>query len=895
MIFHRSLSKKKGAAYSFFSGISAGIVPAIALLLLHTLTMAIIPLIQFINTDFGSTVIKSKDKYDYLIFGLDDTASIYVVLALAGILSIFVAVRLFSFICDKKTVNVFYSLGIKRSTLFMSKYLAGAVLLIAATIIPVILSYAVNLIFLGPSWRMSLTLLHFYCGLSVFAIICFSAASVVFSSVGTISEAVVYSVALLFAPTIIIFIVESIAGALMPSSTLGTYVTHFVETDYRYDSGTSLLEATSDYNPLLFFTNQLREFCSAVIDDGSIILSKDGKETAWHLPALFVCLPWFIIALALGVLGAFLFRRIKAENCGFLNTNKVLSNLTIFELCLIGSSVMLSEINYTEKYIVIAVGVVAAFVLYLIAEIFLKRNFVRILKSLYKFVAHMAVIAIIFTVCATDVFSYSSYIPDISKIQSVEVSVPCSYAPITTKYLGSGWNSSSFINVMESYTFSFMPEITAKEDIEKITEINRAITSDERDDGISCEIIIRYNLRNGGYSERKHILTSRNEISLLLSIMDSADVKKEITNLFYHSGGIEAVKKTNDMYGWVDDDALMALAFEYEYSEITARAASLYENKVLRLSEEQFTALKDAIYKDLMNLSAAQYFNSDARQYGVLSLGLNEKAYCIEGINGYYDMPVEDITEADTTEADTTEPDATEATISDDIHEPDVTQPEHLREEPVTHIYSYEDFYEEAYEYITEDIPAQEAEEAYEEALTDESSVYAYEYEGAYEYLGALRNRGTYYDVIITDNMVNTLSFLNSEGFADCFVSEYEIESVSFREYDCDEIFSYYSYASNSYIHDFFAYPVGQEYFDGITSDPNFNPVGTVSENIITDKEQIKELDSLMKLHEYTFDSGYFCLIKYKNGSYTTKYLSNEDAPSYVSSYNYTLNLNPLY
>ena len=63
-----------------------------------------------------------------------------------------------------------------------------------------------------------------------------------------------------------------------------------------------------------------------------------------------------------------------------------------------------------------------------------------------------------------------------------------------------------------------------------------------------------------------------------------------------------------------------------------------------------------------------------------------------------------------------------------------------------------------------------------------------------------------------------------------------------------------------------------------------------MAENKITDKARLSELDSLMKLHEYTFDDGYFCLVKYTDGTYCVKYLSREDAPEYVNNFNYVLN-----
>ncbi len=858
MIFHKSLSKKKGAAYSFFSGLSASFVPAVLMCLFQTLFMAVLPLVDFITTNYGSISgnfteesAKAKDTYKFLVYGVYDTSTLYIIFGLLGILSLLVAVRLFNFICDKKTVNVFYSLGIKRSTLFMSKYFAGAVLLCAANIIPVILSYIVNLIFLGGSWQLSLVLLHMYCGFSVFSLLCFSVAAVVFSSVGTVSEAVVYSVALLFAPTIIVFITEQIIGAFLPSSTYDMYIESFASKWYDYTSGFSLLEATASYNPLLFFTGEAEAFARGDIKDEAIYLIGLGSDTKWYFPNIFIHIPWFIIATLLGSLGALLFRRIKAENCGFLNTNKFLSNLTIFELCFFGSCIMLSELRWTETWIVLTVGGLAAFGLYIIAEIFLKRSFIKILKSLYKFVAHMAVIAIIFGICATGAFGYATYIPDRSKVESVELTVPFSYSQITTKNYGYGWNSDGIIRLYEVYRYTFLPVMTDSDDIDKIMEINRKIVQNEANDGTNCEIVIRYNYKNGGYSERKHTLTSKEEVSALFTAFDTKAYKNELKTLFYDFGGIEEIKKEYNKYGYVDDASFMRLAFSYDYSLVTARTTSLHENRTLDLTKEEFTALKDAVYKDLSSQIATDYFTASAKQLGVLSFGITAEATQIEGVNGY--------------------------SINDAVMEEGVTM-------ATPH---------------TVTIPEAEIseDEIYEELFPEEEPVdspYLSTDNTPYQSLGGMDYNGTY-DVIITDTMTNTLEVLKNMGLDDCFKSEFTIESVSFREYDSEEIFNYYSFYNSSFIHDFFAYPeFASDYYD-ISSDPSYKLEDKMAENKITDKEKLTELDSLMKLHEYTFDSGYFCLVKYDNGTYIIKYLSEQDAPEYVRNYNYSMNENPIY
>ncbi len=864
MIFRKSLSKKKGAAYSFVSGISASFVPAVLLTLFLLLILAVLPAIEFINRDYqfnksGAGAL-SRDTYKFLTFAssdFHDMALVYMALAAMGILSILIAVRIFSFICDKKTVNVYYSLGIKRSTLFLSKYASGALLLCAASGVAVIFSYIVNLIYLGASWQLSLVLLHYYCGISVFLLVCYSITAMVFASVGTVSEAVVYSVALLFAPTIIIFITEQIIGTFLPSSTFNMYLNHFADNHYDYSySSDSLLETTASYNPVLFFAEDLLKYACGKKEAAGLALPT--VDTGWEFPNLFIHAIWFAVAVTAAFGGSLLFRRIKAENCGFLNTNKVLSNLTIFELCLFGSCLFLSEIRWNGYAIPLALGAAAALALYIIAEIFLKRNLLRILKALYKFVIHMAVIAIIFTVCATGAFGFADYIPDASKVASAEIAIPFSYAEFSTQRLDYGWNSSGFKRVNEPYRLTFMPVMTAAEDIEAVQKINRDAVRYEGDDGFSCDIVIRYNLKNGSVSERKHTLTTEEELRSLFALRGTKAYGAQLQQLFYEENRIENIKKEAESYPYyVDDGRLESLCFDYDYSKVSARSSDLHTTKTLELTKEQFNILKDAVYKDIMNTTSGEYYESTKAQTGVLSFEVTEKAYRIDGVNGYdsrFDEPADMIIyEEDMTSVVVPEP--VPITPGEDIGS------DELNENP---------------EDITEEMP-------------EEPSPYSDEYFKPYNGLGKFDHESCAYDFIITENMTNTLNALASFGMSDCFSSELTIESVSFAEFDTAELFYYYS--DYSYVLDFFAYTTGVNEYYEYELDKGYKIEGNESENIITDKDKINELSSLMKLHEYSFNKGYYCLVKYTDGFYTVKFLSQDDAPEYVRNYNYTEDL----
>lgn len=855
MIFRKSLSKKKGAAYSFFSGLSSAFIPSILITLCLSLFMAVLPVVVFLdagsgerNLTFAQLLEKIRESYKfYVLETIDGNFSVYLILGILGILAIFCAVRIFSFICDKKTVNVYYSLGIKRSVLFMSKYLAGALLLCIAAAVPVILSYIVNLIFVGASWQLSLVLIHFYCGLSVFLLICYSITAAVFSSVGTVSEAIVYSVAVLFAPTIIIFITENIIAAFLPSSTLNMYFEFFNDTRHHYNSDASLVEATVSYNPLLFFANELIKYASAALNNGELTL--ENVKTGWEFPNIFISFLWFIPAVGAGALGALLFKRIKAENCGFLNTNKILSNLTIFELCLFGSSILLSEIEWNGTAVTLGIGAAAAFALYILAEIFLKRSFIRILKSLYKFAAHMAVIAIIFTVCATGAFGYGEYIPDKAAVDSVEISVPLSYSQITTKSLNCGWMSNSFLKIYDQYHPMFMPEMTDSADIDKVIEINRKLNQIEGDDGYNNQIIIRYNLKKGGYSERRHLVSTAEEYELLFTLFDTNAYKNELKKLFYEFGGVEELRKEQAEHDWVDNSSIKRLAFDYEYSTVTARAPSLQENRVLDLTKEEFTELKNAAYKDLSAQTGRDYLLANYRQIGILSFDVNEKAYKIEGVNNYneYIPPEEDMTDA--------VPPAEELP-EDELFPEDGLFPE-------DELFPENDF------------------------IPEEESPYISEDTAPYNALGGFEYESGY-DIIITDNMSNTLAVLEKLGIKDCFTSNLTVESISFREYSSEKLFGISG--QETLIKEFFSYPVLKEEFMHMHDGGDSSIEDNYTENKITDKEKLTALEPLMKLHEFTFDSGYICLIKYTGDSYCIRYLSREDAPDYVKNFNYTMN-----
>ena len=67
------------------------------------------------------------------------------------LLAMATGIMIFRYMFSKKAVNVYYSLGISRKNMFLSKYFSGAFMLLLSVLIPLIIDITLNLVVLGSS------------------------------------------------------------------------------------------------------------------------------------------------------------------------------------------------------------------------------------------------------------------------------------------------------------------------------------------------------------------------------------------------------------------------------------------------------------------------------------------------------------------------------------------------------------------------------------------------------------------------------------------------------------------------------------------------------------------------------------------------------------------------
>lgn len=836
MTSRRYLSKKKkGASYSFFSALKTAGVPCGILTVIYILIFGVLPFVTFHGyeneEDYLTGQITKRDAgehFKYIIFSADGEFTCYAILALIAIISLTLGIILFRFASDKRTVNVFYSLGIKRTTLFYTRWAAGAIAICACTAIGVIVCYAVNLAFVGLSWQLSLVLFYFYCGLSLFSLLIYTVTAAIFASVGTVSEGVICSVGIIALPTVVCLCAQNLIEGFISGSPYGSYVYSFAltraDSDYR-DTGGTLVSQYAAYNPVLFFSNALNAFGTCVIEKDKLLIGM--RQVDWHLPSVFTVLPWFFVVVAFALLGGLVFFRMrKAESCGFLNTNKPLGILVLFELMLFASCLPLVEAKYNETSQVLLVSGLLALAAYIIFEIYLERGVKLFFKKMWKLPAFAAAVACVFAIFMNGGLGYESYVPDTSDIKSVTLSLPVSLSEISLRNNNFGWSSTGYISSPVFYDmYNAMPDITDTETVKTIAAVHADSVKNES----GYKIYVKYVHKNDTETERL-IYVDNDGMAKLLRAFDSPACTEPINKMFTNVIDEKATAEEAGMTG--------LSMFDYRYSTVTAISENMHNGNVISLSKDEFAALKAAVLKDLTARTADTYYNAPFKQYGILRFSTDLSIW------GDYEIYTEGVTSA----------------------------------------------------YVPEEIPGDEEnvfdeEEAENEMPTPEKPARLTKADSEYTGFGNdfRGESGEHYDVLIDGGMVNTIGYLNSIGAGNAFNGSKTVKSVSFTSAEkygaYNEDRKLYGFSQEG--REFFADSVAPgAYWDLDNNKKDF--VEKFSENVITDAEKIKQLEDLMRLHVFNYGKGYWCLIAYTDGTYSSRFLPENSAPDFVRSYSYT-------
>lgn len=571
----------------------------------------------------GQDVLKiMRDAYEVFIFDSEQAAYnplLYIFPALLVVISILLGVLLFRFVTNKKTVNVYYSLGIKRADLYTARLLAGVFMMLAAVLVPLAVSLGLNLHYFGSSVMLWRTFLFY----AVHNVICVLAgltiSAAVSSCVDTVVESIGFSAVLAAFPSVVTMCVNYGVPAILNGAPAITYYGIYPAAS-SYGELHFDITGSTVFGRIISHINLLMLNRSSFINSSSVEAMTKEAAKKWAAPSLTPYILWAVLIAAFFVFGLFMFKRRKAEICGFPGRSAVLN----FVLCMITSfgvaSLVLyfvvSEIPQITTWMIIVGLMIISIIIFLIFDIILHLSFKAIKKDWKIGLVHAGLMAAFLLSLYTGFFGYSSRVPDIQDIDSVSISAPnalmgsyqlgreLSGSYVTDRYYSDVYSNYYYVG---NRSVSLIENFKDKDDINTVREIHKAMikagnirrvntNSDDYSKRVTCQsVVIRYKLKNGRELVRVYEYVPLTNYPTLYTLEDTKNwnskIKDELLN--------------------IDSENVIPIVFSAQM-----------DNRIA-VDEELTAGLARAIYNDITTLSSDKFLTSNAKYLGSVAFYVN--------------------------------------------------------------------------------------------------------------------------------------------------------------------------------------------------------------------------------------------------------------------------------
>ncbi|MBD9070369.1 MAG: ABC transporter permease [Ruminococcaceae bacterium] len=565
----------------------------------------------------GQDVLKiMRDAYEVFIFDSEQASYdplFYIFPALLVVISLLLGVLLFRFVTNKKTVNVYYSLGIKRADLYTARLLAGVFMMLAAVLVPLAVSLGLNLHYFGSSVMLWRTFLFYAVHSTICVLAGLTISAAVSSCVGTTVEAIGFSAVLAAFPSVVTMCVNYSVPAILNGAPDITYYDIYPSSSSYGDMHLNMTDSTI-FGRIISHINLLMLNRSSFINSSSVEAMTKEAAKKWAAPSLTPYILWAVLIATFFVFGLFMFKRRKAEICGFPGRSAVLN----FVLCMIASfgaaSLIIYFIAYTSqisRWIMIALVIVASFLVFVILDVILHLSFKALKKDWKIGLVHVGLMAAFLLSLYTGFFGYSSRVPDVQSIESASISAP--NALMGSYKLGnglrSGYNSNLYYfgeDGLKDYYYvgnrsnSLVEDFKDKDDINTVREIHKAMIKAGNINEMNCDpddyskratsqkVIIKYKLKNGRELVRVYNYVPLTDYPTLYTLEDTKNWNSKIKNELLN----------------IDSENVIPIVFSAQM-----------DNRIA-VDEELTAGLARAIYNDISTLSSDKFLTSNAKYLG---------------------------------------------------------------------------------------------------------------------------------------------------------------------------------------------------------------------------------------------------------------------------------------
>lgn len=554
----------------------------------------------------------------------------YFYTAVLVILSAALGIMLFRFVSSRAKNNIYFSLGISRAGLFSAHWLAGAVMLEAAVLLPLAFSAMLNLIYFGSSVMLWRTLLFYAVHMTVTALAGFSVAAAVSVCVGTAGESVLFSLAFIAFPSAAVYFLNNTVPKLLFGAPHNSNYALYPSASHSRDISMAL----SPFGRVLSRLNLLSLNNDVFIRSGSLV-SADGfsKITAdelnsWRAPSLEPYILWAILTALLFVFGLLMLKRRKVEICGFSGRSKTLNFLLTAMLSVSAGSTIVavnfyfSQITGKQYLITGIITVLLSAVIFVVFDIMLNLSF-KALKKDWKYgLVHVALAVAVMLSLYTGFFGYSSRVPDTDSIESASVSAPdillgsyrtradeLKFNANSGYYLAFdedgnpvGINSGCYYRSNADERRIIIDGFKSESDINAVRELHKRLiasgrkvvssSEDYSERAVRSTVIIKYKLKNGREIIREYQTVGLGDYLSLYSIENTENWNNKIKNELLN----------------IDSEKVFPVLFSGQMDKKT-------------VVDQKFTrGLARAIYNDITALDADRILCSDSKWLGAVAL-----------------------------------------------------------------------------------------------------------------------------------------------------------------------------------------------------------------------------------------------------------------------------------
>lgn len=616
MTLQKSLKYKNVSPFAFRNAFRPGILPFLAYFAFMSF---ICPILNFIdlqdrlisiraNEFYIEKVTELKQVYIYSILGDANDRAVFITAATL-IAALLMGICLFRFITSKKTVNVYYSLGIKRTNLFLSRYCAGLVLLFAAIAVPVAVSCIINIYYIGYTAQMLSSALYIVFSVFSLAMLTYSVTAAVMAAVGTVLEGAGFTAMIMLIPTGFFYMIELMAQTLL-------YGNPFLSGYYNDYAGNAvdigLVMRYGKFNPITYLCKIIDDDCIGQLRVSDIENYVESPLTQHLQPEVTVI--WLVAGVAITALAINIYNRRKAEICGFFGSCKVLNFVASFVAGMAAFTICIGWLYGSLKAPSIICAAVLIILSYIVINLIFTHSFKKTFRSIYLVGAEYIAAIIIFTIFATGGFGYSSRLPKAAEIRSASVST-VAFETTLTQDDCDAW---SYYGYEEYSAFNYTTDesvlgpYTSAEDIQKVLNLHSKLIrlkSENKENLYNSEIVIHYVLNDGSSMFRYYSHADLEAFELNLKLYETDFFKEALYNNYILNEVEEGV---------ILDIYFVNMLYENTKTIAVNSAVKTDSFSYMDLTEEQFTQLKKAVVNDLTALSSEQYYTPEKPAIGAI-------------------------------------------------------------------------------------------------------------------------------------------------------------------------------------------------------------------------------------------------------------------------------------